>query len=71
MNKQMPTNTRDPVTAPNALPDSFYRNAPVTWKGYSGGEKCVVDKVSLGGRRRGGAWLGVARCRNSCACSCA
>lgn len=60
MNKQMPTNTRDPVTAPNALPDSFYRNAPVSWKGYSGGEKCVVDKVSprsgLMGKHCESAW---------------
>lgn len=45
VNKQMPTNTRDPVTNPAAMPDAFYRNAPVMWKGYSGGEKCVVDKV--------------------------
>jgi len=45
VNKQMPTNTRDPVTNPAAMPDAFYRNAPVSWKGYSGGEKCVVDKV--------------------------
>ncbi|KAL4423845.1 hypothetical protein ABPG75_001146 [Micractinium tetrahymenae] len=47
VNKQMPTNTRDPVTNPAAMPDAFYRNAPVSWKGYSGGEKCVVDKVLL------------------------
>lgn len=47
MNKQMPTNTRDPVTNPAAMPDAFYRNAPVSWKGYSGGEKCVVDKVRV------------------------
>ena len=47
MNKQIPTNTRDPVAAPAALPDAFYRNAPVSWKGYSGGERCVVDKVLL------------------------
>lgn len=47
VNKQMPTNTRDPVSNPAAMPDAFYRNAPVSWKGYSGGEKCVVDKVRL------------------------
>lgn len=47
VNKQLPTNTRDPVPDPAAMPDAFYRNAPVTWKGYSGGEKCVVDKVRI------------------------
>ncbi len=47
VNKQMPTNTRDQVSNPSTMPDTFYRNAPVTWKGYSGGEKCVVDKVSI------------------------
>lgn len=47
VNKQLPTNTRDPVANPAAMPDAFYRNAPVTWKGYSGGEKCVVDKVRV------------------------
>ena len=50
MNKQMPINTRDPVNNPAAMPDAFYRNAPVSWKGYSGGEKCVVDKVGGEGR---------------------
>lgn len=45
VNKQMPTNTRDPVLNPGTLPDTFYRNAPVSWKGHTGGEKCVVDKV--------------------------
>lgn len=44
VNKQTPLNTRDPVPAPNAMPDTFYRPAPVMWKGYPG-EKCVVDKV--------------------------
>ena len=48
VHKQMPTNTRDPVTNAAAMPNSFYRTAPVTWKGYPG-EKCVVDKVSNGG----------------------
>ncbi len=41
----MPLNTRDPVPNPSAMPDTFYRPAPVMWKGYPG-EKCVVDKVS-------------------------
>ena len=58
MNKQMPTNTRDPVTNPAAMPDAFYRNAPVSWKGYSGGEKCVVDKVGGWGGRAGGCTWG-------------
>ncbi|PSC73428.1 DNA-directed RNA polymerase III subunit RPC2 [Micractinium conductrix] len=47
VNKQVPTNTRDQVTNPAAMPDAFYRPSPVSWKGYSGGEKCVVDKVML------------------------
>lgn len=46
INKQMPTNTRDPITNPQSMPDSFYRPTPLSWKGPAN-EVCVVDKVLL------------------------
>jgi DNA-directed RNA polymerase III subunit RPC2 len=32
VNKQMPVNTRDPIQAPGAMPDSFYKSTPLSWK---------------------------------------
>lgn len=46
VHKQVVINTRDPVQAPTALPDTAYRPAPVMWKGHPG-ERCAVDKVLL------------------------
>ena len=46
INKQMPSNTRDPYPNPGSLPDGFYRNVPLSFKGPAG-EHSVVDKVLL------------------------
>ena len=47
VNKQSPTNTRDPVSAaPHQMPDSFFRSTPQTYKGPPG-ETAVVDRVLL------------------------
>ena len=46
VNKQSPSNTRDPLPNPQAMPDSFFRPTPQSYKGPQG-EACVVDKVML------------------------
>eukprot|EP00898_Chlorokybus_atmophyticus_P001524 jgi/Chlat1/2372/Chrsp17S02643 len=46
VNKQIPSNTRDPISNPAAMPDSFYKPAPQSYKGPPG-ETAVVDKVLL------------------------
>ena len=46
VNKQSPSNTRDPLANPQAMPDSFFRPTPQSYKGPQG-ESCVVDKVML------------------------
>ena len=46
VNKQSPSNTRDPLPNPHAMPDTFYRPTPQSYKGPQG-ESCVVDKVML------------------------
>ena len=44
--KQSPSNTRDPLPNPQAMPDAFFRPTPQSYKGPQG-ESCVVDKVML------------------------
>ena len=46
VNKQSPSNTRDPLPNPQAMPDEFYRSSAQSYKGPAG-ESCVVDKVML------------------------
>jgi len=46
INKQSPINTRDPISNPSNMPDSFFRPTPQTYKGAQG-EKCVIDRVLL------------------------
>lgn len=46
VNKQSPSNTRDPLPNPQAMPDAFFRPTPQSYKGPQG-ESCVVDKVML------------------------
>jgi DNA-directed RNA polymerase III subunit RPC2 len=44
INKQSPVNTSDSMKNPDQLPDTAYRNAPMTYKGPSNG---YVDKVMI------------------------
>jgi len=44
VNKQSPSNTSDPIPNPSAMPDSFYRPAPL---GYKGPKFAYVDRVLL------------------------
>ncbi|CAI5930828.1 unnamed protein product [Closterium sp. NIES-64] len=46
VNKQSPSNTRDAILNPMALPDTFYKPTPSSYKGPPG-ETAVVDKVLL------------------------
>eukprot|EP00899_Mesostigma_viride_P029397 jgi/Mesvir1/9642/Mv12138-RA.1 len=46
VNKQTPSNTRDPLPNPQGMPDSFYKASPQSYKGPPG-ETAVVDKVLL------------------------
>jgi len=46
INKATPSDTRDPVPAPAAMPDAFYRPCPLVYRGATG-ETARVDRVLL------------------------